>query len=247
MNDKDPGNQWCPEKTLSQRIRQIRNQWINLGERQQGMLENLILSAEHLEERVAQSETVDFSSMNLESPATLSAGVALSKSEEDAIASGHGRPATLAEALAILKSVHKLSPAEQRDIDEAIRCIVAFDGITDEMVEQAIAAAHEDLRTGGGVMIDTRRHWAASDRSAMKAALEAVIESAKPPRSAIERSEERTLLEAALCVMEQWDEGLDEQDGREYENACKDWADCLAALREWKKIATAGHTGVQNG
>jgi len=50
---KDPGNQWCEEKSLSVRLRQIKNQWINLGERQQIMLNNLILSAEHLEEQLA--------------------------------------------------------------------------------------------------------------------------------------------------------------------------------------------------
>lgn len=52
-------------------------------------------------------------------------------------------------------------------------------------------------------------------------------------------SEESVLLEAALSVMEEWDEGLDEQDGPEYQNACKDWADCLAALREWKRLRSA--------
>ena len=49
-------------------------------------------------------------------------------------------------------------------------------------------------------------------------------------------AEQATLLHAALTVMEQWDDGLDEQDGREYENACKDWKDCLAALRDWKRL-----------
>jgi len=56
-------------------------------------------------------------------------------------------------------------------------------------------------------------------------------------RSATQRSaDEPALLEAALSVMEEWDEGLDQQDGKEYENACKDWNDCLAALREWKRL-----------
>lgn len=93
----------------------------------------------------------------------------------DSIRQGAGRPVTLAEALHILKCVHTLSPAEQRDIDEAIRCIVAFDGITDEMVEQALAAAN-------GAMVDTRRYWTDSDKAAVRAMLEAVIE-AVPPRS----------------------------------------------------------------
>lgn len=109
---------------------------------------------------------------------------AISDETAESIAQGVGRPATLAEALAILKGVHKLSPAERRDIDEAIACIVAFDGITDEMIETALAAAREclDQRQAGWV-IDTREHWTDGDRAAMKAALEAVIESAKPPRS----------------------------------------------------------------
>ena len=49
--DFDPGNQWA-EKPLSVRLQQIRNQWFNLGERQQGMIDNLILSAEYLEEKI---------------------------------------------------------------------------------------------------------------------------------------------------------------------------------------------------
>jgi hypothetical protein len=53
--DYDPGNQWA-EKPLSVRLQQIKNQWINLGERQRGMLDNLILSAEYLEEKLAKAE-----------------------------------------------------------------------------------------------------------------------------------------------------------------------------------------------
>lgn len=48
----DPGNQWT-NKPLSVRLKQVRTQWINLGERQQGMLDNFILSAEYLEEQLA--------------------------------------------------------------------------------------------------------------------------------------------------------------------------------------------------
>jgi hypothetical protein len=77
-----------------------------------------------------------------------------------------------------------------------------------------------------------------------KAALDEARAALASSPSSIERSEEQTLLEAALCVMEQWDEGLDKQDGREYENACKDWADCLASLRAWKKLSASPSVAV---
>lgn len=49
---KDPGNQWA-EKPLSVRLDQIKKQWLNLGPQQLLMLDNLILSAEYLEEQLA--------------------------------------------------------------------------------------------------------------------------------------------------------------------------------------------------
>lgn len=88
------------------------------------------------------------------------------------------RPATLAEALSVLKAIHPLSPAEQRDIDEAIRCIVSFDGITEAMVDTALEAAK-------GAMVDTRRHWTEGDRATVRAMLEAVIEASKPSATAL--------------------------------------------------------------
>jgi len=48
----DPGNAWA-QKPLSVRLKQIRTQWINLGQRQLLMLDNFILSAEYLEEQLA--------------------------------------------------------------------------------------------------------------------------------------------------------------------------------------------------
>ncbi len=51
----DPGNQWS-DCSLSQRLTNIRHQWINLGERQLGMLDNLVISAEWLEEKVRKLE-----------------------------------------------------------------------------------------------------------------------------------------------------------------------------------------------
>lgn len=48
----DPGNQWA-EKPLSVRLTQIKRQWINLGPQQLLMLDNLILSAEYLQEQLA--------------------------------------------------------------------------------------------------------------------------------------------------------------------------------------------------
>jgi hypothetical protein len=48
----DPGNQWA-EKPLSVRLTQIKRQWINLGPQQLLMIDNLILSAEYLEEQLA--------------------------------------------------------------------------------------------------------------------------------------------------------------------------------------------------
>lgn len=47
--------------------------------------------------------------------------------------------------------------------------------------------------------------------------------------------ENDVLLTAALMVMEQWDGGLDEDDGQRFESAQKDWNDLLAALRDWKR------------
>lgn len=91
------------------------------------------------------------------------------------------RTATLAEALSILKARFQLSPAEKRDIDEAIRCIVSFDGVTDAMVDTALEAAK-------GAMVDTRRFWTDDDRASVRAMLEAVIE-ASAPRSAIAPTE----------------------------------------------------------
>jgi hypothetical protein len=121
----------------------------------------------------------------------------LTQADEDAIASGHGRPATLAEALSILKGVHKLSPAEQRDIDEAINCIVAFDGITDEMVDTALEAAQ-------GVIIDTRRHWHPSDKATVRAMLDAVIDGMKPMRSRSVQSATQQRAEAFIAAFNEW-------------------------------------------
>lgn len=52
IDAQDPGNDWA-QKPLSLRLRQIKNQWLNLGERQQWMLEKLIMSAEYLEHKVS--------------------------------------------------------------------------------------------------------------------------------------------------------------------------------------------------
>lgn len=72
--------------------------------------------------------------------------------------------------------------------------------------------------------------------AAVAAPLVAPVVAASPVSASEWTDEQATLLLAALNVMEEWDGGLDEQDGKEYENACKDWNDCLAALREWKRL-----------
>lgn len=53
--NRDPGNEWA-EKPLSVRIQQIKDQWVNLGERQRGMLDNLKVSAEWMEEKIRRLE-----------------------------------------------------------------------------------------------------------------------------------------------------------------------------------------------
>lgn len=53
--NRDPGNEWT-DKPLHVRLRQARDQWINLGERQRWMFDNFILSAEWLEEKLRRAE-----------------------------------------------------------------------------------------------------------------------------------------------------------------------------------------------
>lgn len=111
----------------------------------------------------------------------------MSNEQNDDKPSSHCRPSTLAEALAILKAIHNLSPAEQRDIDEAIRCIGAFDGVTDYMVECALGAA-------GETTINFRPPWHDDEKATVRAMLEAVIEASPPTsvRSAISLPKEPT-------------------------------------------------------
>lgn len=53
--NNDPGNQFA-EKPLSVRLQNIRDQWLNLGERQKTMLDYAIISAQWMEEKIRRLE-----------------------------------------------------------------------------------------------------------------------------------------------------------------------------------------------
>ena len=57
LSERDPGNVFGERKLLSVRINQIRNQWLNISDRQKFMLGNLATSAEWLEEKVAATSS----------------------------------------------------------------------------------------------------------------------------------------------------------------------------------------------
>lgn len=50
----DPGIQQCTLTKLSDRLQGIKDRWLNLGDNQRAILDNIIISAEWLEQRFAQ-------------------------------------------------------------------------------------------------------------------------------------------------------------------------------------------------
>lgn len=54
----DPGIQQCTFTKLSDRLRGIKERWINLGSNQNAILENIILSTEWHEEQLAAAKRV---------------------------------------------------------------------------------------------------------------------------------------------------------------------------------------------
>jgi hypothetical protein len=90
-----------------------------------------------------------------DAPVDLTRADSLPAAASAQMAEAEYRPATLCEALAILKARHPLSPAEQKDIDEAIHVIMTGDDEpaavpqgyklvplepTDEMLKAAVSA-----------------------------------------------------------------------------------------------------------
>lgn len=56
FKDNDPGIQQCTLTKLSDRLKGIKDRWLNLGDNQRAILDNIIISAECHEEHIENLE-----------------------------------------------------------------------------------------------------------------------------------------------------------------------------------------------